>query len=309
MSKAPRPSQSMTPIRDVFASFWSACRSPRICVLLWVIVTAIALPLALQARAVADQDAARWPAPFVLPADGDVFAALRLDLAIPLLLALLVGIFSAGAVINAVGLPGPRRPLRELLTAGTAGFLANARVVLVFAVLALLVGWGLDVLDDLVRGRWLRDRDPGGVAVGLKLFDLRWWHLLAFWDFARGAVFLALLFVSKIAMVRLARAGRSSALVAATSAIGCALRHPLRIALVVALWVVVWIGGSFAFGELTVRLLEVRGNLLLGAVAGQLGVLFAIVGWVGFILSARRVGEPKASAVTAGVSGLDIFAE
>ncbi len=283
----------MTALRDVLASLWAAVRSPRVVLLLWVTLTAIAIWPAARAADAAANDHVRWSSPTVLPADGDHLASLRVDLTASLLLALVLGVLFAGGILACVG-TGDRRPFREFLAEGAHSFLANGRVVAVFAFLALLLGWGLDAADQWLRVTLLAQKEPGDVALGLPVFDLRWLHVLAMWDFLRGGLFVALVFTSKVAMAWLLANRRRSAVVAASAAMWCCLRQPLRFVILVGAWLVLWLGISFASGELTVRLLEVRGDVWLGALASQLGVAGSIVVWIGFTASARSLVGARA---------------
>ncbi|MFO1054343.1 MAG: hypothetical protein U1F36_19155 [Planctomycetota bacterium] len=279
----------MTPFREVLAALWVAVRSVRVSLLLWVVFTAIALPVAWTASHSVGMDGARWNSPVVLPADADVFSHLQLDLAGPLVLAFVLGILFAGCILATVGTDGPRVALRDFLARGARAFLANFRVILLFTLGAVLLSWGLDALDARIRSS-LETVSPGA-TLDLIGVHVRFVHLLLLWDLARGLLFLALLLTCKIAMATVTGGRRRSAFVAGLTAVATVLRHPYRVAVAVLTWALIWIGGSLAFGELTVRMLEVRADLVLGAVAGEAGVLFAIVGWVGFTLSARRIAE------------------
>ncbi|MGE0144527.1 MAG: hypothetical protein AB7I19_13790 [Planctomycetota bacterium] len=282
----------MTPFRDVFGSFLRAALSLRTWPLVWLVLTLLALPAALAAGDVVGHDGARWPSLTRMPPDGDVFAALRLDLVLPLILALLFGVLVAGGVSGAVALPGTATRVREILATGARAFFANLRVMLVFVVLALLLGWGLDQVDHWLIEDRIGDRAVSDDAFSLWRLHVSFVQVLWLWDILRGFLFLLLVFASKVAIARISRGASRSAFAAAMHGLFCVVRHPWRVPVAVLLWTVVWLGGAFAFGELTVRVLEVHGNLLLGLALSQLGIAFAVIGWIGFVLSAREVGVP-----------------
>jgi hypothetical protein len=276
--------------RDVALALWSALFAPRVLACLWLVVTAIALVAALAAGDAAAPHAPRFRSPTVLPADGELLAGLSVELGASLALALLLGVFFTGGILGYVGVTG-RRPFRQFLIAAASGFLTNLRVFAVFALLALLLGWGLELADHALRHRWLYDREPGAVAFELGPFTVRWLHLLHAFDLGRGAAFLALLFVAKVAMAWLAGTGRRSALVGTSVALWRCATQPLRTTLILALWLALWLGLAFGIGEATVALLEVRGRLAAAAIVSQVGVSLGIAVWVGFTVCARRVAS------------------
>jgi hypothetical protein len=265
--------------------------------LVWLVLTLLAMPAAFAAGDVVGQDGARWPSLTRMPADGDVFAALRLDLVLPLILALLFGVLVAGGVSGAVALPGTATRVREIFATGARHFFANLRVMLVFVVMALLLGWGLDRVDHWLIEEHIGDRAVSEDAFALWRLHVSYGQVLLLWDLARGFLFLLLVFASKVAIARISRGASRSAFAAAIRGLYCIVRHPWRVPVAVLLWTVVWLGGAFAFGELTVRALEVNSNLLLGLLLSQLGIVFAVIGWIGFVLSAREVGVPARDVV------------
>ena len=285
---------------DVVAGLWGALRAPRVLVLVWAAITAIAIPSALACGDLARREAPRFASPTKLPADGDLFANLEVGLGASLALAALLGVFFTGGFLAYCrGGSGPpvARVFREFLGACGRSFLTNLRIAAVFAVLALLLGWGLQAFDHALRGRWLHDREPGAVVLEIGPLIVRWIHLLSAWDLARGFAFLVLVFVMKAAMAWTVASGGRSALVATGVAAWRCATQPLRVLLVVAAWTVVWAGLASVIGEATVVLLEVRGNIGLAAAVGQAGILAGIVAWLGFTIGAQRVVGTAARTV------------
>lgn len=196
----------------------------------------------------------------------------------------------AGGILACVGRQHGYR-WADLFAEGGRHLPRNLRALLVGGLAALLVFWGFDVFDGALRGNWLYGADPSAA-----LLDGRWLSLdmaLEALDYLAGVLFLAIAYVTKLAMARLVLLERRGALGAWLRAALHALRHPLRTALVVIGLGALWLGASAAFGSLTAMALEDRSvagepmALGIGLLSGQLGILVTQVLVVATLLMAR----------------------
>lgn len=293
--------------RNVLASLWAAVRAVRVWLLAWTIVTAAAVLVVWPAWRVLDEGLSQHPgAGYHLDQalDVDLWRTrpeLALSIGGALLFALLAGIYLAGGVLTTVGREDRRFRFAQLLGEGGYLFLRNLRVIAIGLVLAVGIGWGFAQLDAWLLEDVLYATEPGAIAVRLGIADLRWIHVLEAIAWTKGLCVVGLLFASKVAMARLADGPRRSALIAWGTAIGRLLRRPFRAVGIVVLWTAIWAGGSQLIGELTAYLLEVRQELLLGALAGQVGIVLGQWVLIGLLLSARRfLGPPVPALVVAG---------
>lgn len=277
-------------LRILLGSLSGAIGRPRLLLLGWALVTVPALFAVAPAYAALDAALSQHPgASFV--ADGALDADLgRLEpetgirLHGALAFALLAWAILAGGVLATAD---ARASWRDLLAACGAYALRSLRVLVIVILLALLLGWGCDWLDALVRERWA-DADPGPY---LSVPWFGWAELPVAVEaiaWGRGFLFLLLLFLGKVALARIVCFDRGSALLAFAAAIGTLLRHPLRLSLTVSGLALVWLLGSHLIGMGTVHLLEVRHELWLGLATGQAGVLWGQVVLVAFLLAARE---------------------
>ena len=284
----------MTGIRIALGALAAAFLQPRILLLAWAWVTALALWLVWPAWQVIDAELASHPgSAFLLDPVLDADFARRhpgtvLALGGASVLMLVFWAFLGGGVLATVGL-GRRLRFTELLSEGGAFLLRSLRVLGLGLLLAVLLGWGLGTLDRLVTGHAWRDADPGVITVfgwepahwftrSLVVEALRW-----LWGFA----FLVLVFAGKVALARLVVDGRRSAFLAWAFALGTLLRRPLRAALVVGTLVAVWVAGSFVLGFATARLLEPERNLVAGLALTQAQVVLGQAVLIAFLLAAR----------------------
>lgn len=205
---------------------------------------------------------------------------------------ILVWTFLAGGILATVGTREKFR-FTDFLSEGGRLFLRNLRVVVIGLPVALLLFWGVGVLDSWIREDLLYDSDPGN----LSLFG--WQPRIATWEFLLeilsnvwAVLFMVLVFTSHVAMARLAMDNRRSALAAWVTAGFLTLRHPIRFLVVVLTICVIFIGGVFGLGELTVLFLEAQPgaeNLWLGLLTGQAGIAFTQVMLVAFLLAGRKL--------------------
>ena len=283
--------------RLVIGSITTALAHPRVWLTMWALVTLAALLQVLPVVAHLDGALGSHPAAgHTLDQSLDVdfarhYPTARIDLTASGIAMFLAFALLAGGVLAAVG-------TREKFTyAGFLGhggrlFLRNLRVLLIGVLVSAVVFWGVERLDHWIRQDLVYDLDTGPVS-----FLQSPWTSLEFWldalSWLWGFVFLCLLFVSKMAMARLAAHDQRSALLAWLRSLGSAVRHPLRISITVGLWLVLLMAGSHGFGELTVYLLEVRGELWLGLLAGQAGVLWTQILFLSFLLAARATAVPQ----------------
>lgn len=284
----------MEPLRNVGWSLWTAVRAVRVWLLAWLAVTVAAAVVVWPAWRALDEELSRHPgAGFHLDQalDVDLWRTrpeLTLSLGGALLFALVAGAFLSGGVLATLGRPERRFRFAQMLGEGGFLFWRNVRVLAIGLVLALAVGWGFGRLDAWLLEDALYDVEPGAIAVRLWIADVRWIHVLEGLAWFRGFVVLGLVFTSKVAMARLVEGPRRSAFLAWGSALGRVFRHPLRAALIVGLWTVIWFVALQIVGEVTVWLLEVRQDLWLGALVGQAGIVVGQWVLIGHLLSARR---------------------
>ena len=289
--------------RNVLASLWTAVRAVRVWLLAWTVVTVAAVLVVWPAWRVLDQELSHHPgAGYHLDQalDVDLWRTrpeLALSIGGALLFVLLAGIYLAGGVLATVGRGDRRFRFAQFLGEGGYLFLRNVRVIAIGLVLALALGWGFAQLDAWLLEGVLYASEPGAIAVRLGVADLRWIHVLEAISWTKGFCVVGLLFASKVAMARLADGPRRSAFLAWGTAFGRLLRRPLRALGIVVCWTAIWAGGSQLIGELTAHLLEVRQELLLGALAGQAGIVLGQWVLIGVLLSARRFLVPPEAAV------------
>ncbi len=278
-------------LRILLGALGTSLRHPRVWLTLWLVVTATALIAVYPAGLAIDAALARQPAASfhldqALDAD---FERLQADAAAPAwggaLFVALIAAWLGGGVLASVG----RGRLRygEWLAGGARLLPRNLRALLLGALAAVLLTWGCERLAHLVREVWLYECDPGESLFGSRLLSIE--MALEALDYSFGLLFLGLAFAAKITMARLALLDRRSALLAWLWTCGFLLRHPLRSGGVAAAFAVLWLGLSHAFGEVTVRLLEVQRSVWLGLLCGQVGIATAQVLVVAALVAAREL--------------------
>lgn len=285
----------MHSIRNVLASLLDSLRHPGVLLLAWAVVTIPAALVVLPALLLVHEKLARHPGArsTLDPAlDPDL---LRLGLDLPMtgagLFVFVAFMFLAGGILRSVGLRR-RTGFSEFLADCGRCFLRNMRVLGVGTLVSLVVFWGADVLERLVREQWWYGSDTGPIAVlGWQTRWLTREMLVEGLEWGFGLLFLGLLFVTKAAMARLCVDDRHSALAAFGRAMARCLRHPLRTALTVGLFAALWIAGSYLIGLGTAHFLEVQQELWVGLAFGQAFVLWSLLLVIAFFVAARRSME------------------
>jgi len=276
----------------VLQSIGTAFRYPRVWFMAWLLVTVPALlatyPIYESMSAQLDHHPG---ASFLLDQSLDadllqIHPELNSSLFGSGLFVMLAWAFLAGGVLSTVG-RAKRFSFTAFLSEGARLFLRNLRVLCIGLVPAALVFWGTDALrNSLVEGP-LRDVDPGSTVLPLWFFDIRWVHVLEALRYFEGFLFMLVLFLSKVAMARLAVGDRRAALVAWAVAIGKFCMHPLRASLLVFWLCLAMLALPSIIGIPTIRALEVGENLWLGLLLGQVGVLASLLALLAYFLTAR----------------------
>jgi hypothetical protein len=277
--------------RIVLGAFATALAHPRLLLLAWLLVTVPALLAVAPAYAAMDRALSHHPgAGYYWNEDLDadllrLAPGFSVQLTGALLFVLVAWVALSGGVLATAG-TGTRFRLRSLLHASATTALRSLRVLLLALPLFLLLGWGLDAFDAWLHDR-LADRDPGPFLPFRALAWFGWPFVVEAVAWARGFLFLLLLFLAKLALARLVSGGRESALLAWLRSFGSLLRHPLRIPLTVAGLCLVWALGQHLLGLGTAYFLDGRQQLWLGLAFGQAGVLWTQAALVAFLLAAR----------------------
>lgn len=205
---------------------------------------------------------------------------------------ILVWTFLAGGILATVGTREKFR-FTDFLSEGGRLFMRNLRVVVIGLPVALLLFWGVGVLDSWIREDLLYDSDPGSMSLfGWQPRIASWEFLLEVLNNVWAVLFMLLVLTSHVAMARLAVDNRRSALAAWGMAGFLTLRHPIRSLVVVLTICAIFIGGVFGIGELTVLFLEARPeaeNLWLALLTGQAGIAYTQVILVAFLLAGRKL--------------------
>ena len=265
-------------------------------------MTAVALACVYPVFAELDEALGRQPgAGYLLDQALDAdFARLHPEVTVALgggsLVVLLVFVFLSGGILSNVGTGRPFT-YSSFLADGGRLFFRNLRVLLIGAVVAMALSFGVHHLDRLIRHEWLYESSAGPLDVFI--WETRWLSLELLLDLLSwlwGVLFLVVLFVSKMAMARLAAYDRRSATWAWLRAAGTAARHPVRTALVVIGWAVVGVVTATGVGWLTTHFLESQMDIAAGLAVGQVGVMWTQVMLVGFLVAARGVAVPKLPA-------------
>lgn len=281
-------------LRTLLFSLGVAVGLPRILLTAWVLVTVPALvavyPVYLEMdEALSPHPAAGLTLDLALDAD---FGRLH-GPAVPLtggsVFVLLSFVFLAGGVLVAAG-SGRKLRYSEFLAESARLFMRNLRVVLVGVLICMVLFWAVGWLDRLIRDEWVYGWDPGAVSLfGWRTRFLSLEFALEALSWFWGFLFLCVVFVSKMAMARLAALDRRCATRAWFDALRTAIRSPIRTGVFVALWALVWMGVTYLFGEVTVYLLEVRGHLGWGLLAGQVCILWTLVVVLAAFVAAQRL--------------------
>lgn len=291
-------------LRITLVSIGQALGAPRVVLFAWLVIAVAAATVVWPALAATETALLHHPGAGSLQdqaLDSDLRrlqpeATLQLEGA--WLLGLFLFLWLGGGILSHVG-RGERVSFTHFLSSCGGLFLRNLRVLILGCVPAALLFWGVDAFRGWAGETWLVDQDPGAVLVPLWIWDLRWDHLLFAGDLFRGLLFLGVAFAAKVAMAEFVVHGRRSALVAWLTAAGHLLRRPLRCALVLLALSALWMAGAFLVGMGTTWAAEVRGDLWLGLLFGQLGALWNVVAVVALFLAARHFVEPDVDGLPA----------
>lgn len=306
----------MKALRILLSSVRTALNYPRVFLTAWAVVTVVAAWLVYAVlfeldEALGSHPGASYHLDQALDADlARLAGATEVPLAGGAVLVMLFFAFLAGGILTGVG-TGRRFTYTGFLADCARLFLRNLRVLVLGVAVSALLFWGVGHLDRLIRADWVYDWDTGPIS--LFGWKTRWLSLemgLEALSWLWGLLFLGVVFVSKMAMARLAAHDRRSALMAWLRSAGTVLRHPLRFTCVIALWALLWVTVLYGVGWLTRFFLEEQRDLASGLLFGELGVLWTQVLLVAAFVAARQLAvpaaattDPKESDPTGGFAG------
>jgi len=164
-------------------------------------------------------------------------------------------------------------------------FFRMVRVAVVVGVVLLLVSWGYD------RGKLLLDVQLADQGDPWRAFWIR-----SAVDVAYALLVLGVSFVGLVACALLVLGDRSSALAAWFRALWDCVRQPVRSTCGLLGMVALAAAGTVGFGRVTSLLIEERGQVLWGLLAGQAGIVWMQACGVALLFVAREIVDPPVRA-------------
>ena len=287
----------MTAIHIVFSSILTALRYPRVWLTVWFVVAMISAVNVLPFFNLVDAKLAHHPGAGIRvdqSLDSDLVRlnqTLVPDITLAMILSLFVMTFLGGGILASVG-TSQRFSYSGFLANSAYFFTRNLRALILFLVPLFLVNWGIIALLAWLQQDYLRQANPGGPWILPQWINLE--VGLAALGVLLAVAFYTVAFAYKVSRAILVVHDRHSALMAWSQSLGKILLSPIRTFLVVAGLIVVWQAVAIALGVMNSWLLETTEDLLLGAVMGQISMMWLSVVNVATFVAARRfltVGE------------------